>query len=92
MSERKMPEVGDVVIFHDSYGKPHNALIQCVWGPHMINVVVVSSDANKKDSYGRQIEHVTSVSMIGAGHNLVYGMYARYPHEEPIPITAPVQS
>ncbi len=90
--ERKMPAVGDLVIFHDAYGRPFNSLITAVWGPHCINIVRVSNDENRKDDCGRQIERNTSVPMIGAGHSLVYGMYARYPDETPIPVTAPVQS
>jgi hypothetical protein len=68
-------EVGQHVIYVDSVGKPHKALVTVWWGmdengaryPYYAegelgcNVVVISDDELKKDDYGRQIERYTSV-------------------------------
>ena len=56
-----MVNQGDVVMFKDTMGIVKPALVQHVHGPKYINIIVISSDANKEDSYGRQIEHETSV-------------------------------
>ena len=71
--ERKY-EIGQNVIFFDSLGKPHKALVTIWWmGPNEImdyraeggqpgcNLVYVCDDALKSDTYGRQIERATSV-------------------------------
>lgn len=81
------PEIGDAVIYTDEVGVDHNALIQCVWSDTCVNFVFISGDENKKDSYGRQIEHKTSmqhVSKAGA-----YGFYWRWPGEERNPYQPP---
>lgn len=67
--EVSMPEVGDTVVFVDPFRKEHNALVTQVWSgkdwqyafPPGINLVIVSGDASKEDSYGRQIERHTSI-------------------------------
>lgn len=62
--EERVLQVGDVVTYRDEYGVDHNALVQIVHGntaQSCINVVYLSSDETKRDSYGRQIEHATSV-------------------------------
>ena len=74
MNEKKggdtIPEVGDVVIYFDHSGMPHNAVITAVWGPEVypapedapsLNLVYVSTDESKSDPFGRQIERDTSV-------------------------------
>ena len=71
--ERKY-EVGSHVIYFDSMGVPHDALVTIWWmGPNEVptyraendepgcNLVYVSGDLLKKDCYGRQSEHATSV-------------------------------
>ena len=65
-------EVGDVVRFRDSQGVDQNALVIFVHGGYhegspegyhpCINLVVVSKDERKEDSYGRQTQKETSVS------------------------------
>lgn len=55
-------KVGDAVIFVDPIRNEHNAVVTAVWSPDCINVVFVSTDESKTDSYGRQIERETSVS------------------------------
>ena len=61
----KKIEIGDHVIYVDSLGKENNALVQQVWGDPeenpCLNVIVISRDTNKEDSFGRQTEHFTSV-------------------------------
>lgn len=53
--------IDSVVTYKDEHGEDHQALVTCVHGPDCINVVYVSSDPSKTDSYGRQIERATSV-------------------------------
>ena len=82
-------KVGEVVVYHDPVGKPHNALITTVHGPSCVNLVYVSSDSNKQDNYGRQIERQSScchAAMMG-----VHGNYWRYPNEQPNPVVAPLE-
>ena len=80
-TEHRIPVVGDAVIYCDPKGKDHNALVQIVWGgpTPAINVCFVSDDENRKDNYGRQIMHETSVSAVSyAG---AHGRYWRWPEE-----------
>ena len=65
--------IGDAVVFVDALGKPHEALVTAVHGDYeavggtaddpkpSLNVVYVSDDEQKYDSYGRQIQRETSV-------------------------------
>lgn len=75
----RTPEIGGHVVWTDSQGVDHNALIQCVWSNTCINLVFVSGDENRKDSYGRQLEHATSCTH--ATSNGVHGFYWRWPEE-----------
>lgn len=60
-------QVGDRVAYFDEKGRPRNALVTAVWpdmaddGPPGLNLVTVSMDEEREDSYGRQIERPTSV-------------------------------
>lgn len=75
----KMLHVGDV------RGRQHNALITAVWvifhddSQQCVNLVHVSSDENRQDDYGRQIERPTSVEHVS--RKAVHGMYFRLPDE-----------
>ena len=80
--------VGEVVLWHNPVGKAHKALVTAVWGKNCINLVVVSSDENKKDDCGRQIERHTSSSYKGVSN--VHGFYWRFEDEEPNPYIPPV--
>lgn len=88
------PIVGDHVIFHDSRGVPHAAIVTAVWDQDtlidqpMINCVYVSSDPTKKDDYGRQIERATSCSH-GGTNGACHGYYWRHADEEPNPVREP---
>lgn len=88
MDATKELKVGDVVVYHDPVARPQNALVQAIWGPTCINVVIVSADESRTDSYGRQIEHRTSLSHKSVMN--VHGNYWRLESEEPNPIVAPV--
>jgi hypothetical protein len=61
MQEIKSVKIGDSVIFIDSLRNELPALVTAVWSLPCINVVYVSTDTNKGDTYGRQIERMTSV-------------------------------
>lgn len=86
-------KVRDHVIFVDSLGRPHDALITGMgdpkWHAEMnrepwVNLIIISDDENRSDSYGRQTERFTSVSY-KAGTQ-AHGQYWMYPGEEPNPI------
>lgn len=92
------PQVGDVVVYHDSTGKAHNALITCYFGcvdgegklidvMSCANLVFVSADARRKDECGRQIERVTSIEH--GSQKSVHGVYWRWPEEKPNEYRAP---
>ncbi len=86
MTERNYG-VGDHVIYVDPVGKEHPALVTIWWGPKPTegkqepgcNVVYVSSDGEKKDTYGRQIERATSV--VHQGSQPAYGHFWKWPDQ-----------
>lgn len=91
MAQRPVKDVhvGDTVIWHDSTGGAHKALVTAVWSPNCINVVFVSDDIARQDTYGRQIERATSCN-----HKLqmnVHGFYWRFEDEEPNGYTEPLE-
>lgn len=86
----KEPQLGEAVVFCDPRGVDHDALITAVWGPDCINLVFVSGDESRKDSYGRQVERDTSV--VHVSRSDVHGFYWRYKDEERNPYKAPLQT
>lgn len=70
----KQTKVGDTVTFIDSLRKEIPALVTAVWSPTCINLIVVSEDINKTDTYGRQIERHTSVMNKSCQGDVIYGM------------------
>lgn len=66
MSESDKPSVGDVVTYVDEHSQPHDALVTIYFGGDSpngaMNLVFVSSDPDKSDPYGRQIERRSSIS------------------------------
>lgn len=54
-------EIGDSVIYTDEYRIDHKALVTDVHGESCINLVYVTSDSAKYDSWGRQVERRSSV-------------------------------
>lgn len=89
MSEQKQPRVGEIVVYHDPVGKPSNALVTAVWTPTCINIVIVSEDDSKTDTYGRQIERKTSLQHASVMN--VHGNYFRFPDEKPNEYVAPLE-
>jgi len=86
--------IGDHVIWHDSKGKGHNALVICGFGQDgtppeesCINVVIASPDPKEDDTYGRQIRRETS--QVHKSRQPAHGMYWRFPDEEPNPYVEP---
>lgn len=59
INEIRMPKKRDKVRVVDSTGKHHDALVTNHWN-HTINAVYVTDDDSKTDTYGNQIERITS--------------------------------
>lgn len=55
-------KVGQAISYTDELGQKHDALVTIVWSSIGCNLVFVSSDGAKDDSYGRQIERRSSVT------------------------------
>lgn len=89
MEQTREIHVGDVVVYHNPVAKAFNALITAVWSKTYINVVIVSGDDTKTDSYGRQIERVTSLNHKSS--MAVHGNYWRFEDETPNPIAVPAE-
>ena len=77
--EKRELSVGQRVIFADEYRVEHEALVTAWHGTSCINVVYVSKDPQKTDSYGRQLDRATSVSHMSQN---AYGMFWRWPDED----------
>ena len=58
--ELKMPVIGGHVVYTDSVGKKHDALVTNVFGLYCINLVYVEDDENQTDGYGRKIARQSS--------------------------------
>jgi hypothetical protein len=87
-NNQRLADLAEAVIFTDTKGQDHNALVTAVWGPTCVNLLWVSDDTDKKDQYGRQIERNSSVphvSMAGA-----HGYYFRFRDEEKKMAQAPI--
>ena len=73
-------KIGDTCVYVDEKGIPHDALITAVWMGEFgvnqfpgLNLVYISRDENRDDTYGRQIERETSV--IHKGVQPAHGRY-----------------
>lgn len=85
-------KVGEPVIFIDSMRNRVPALVQAVHGDYgCINLTHISTDKNRTDQYGRQIEHVTSISYHSDQHPTV-GYCWCFPDEEPVINESDVQT
>lgn len=75
------PKVGGAITFVDPLGIERAAIVTAVHGLPMggtkpsINVVYVTGDESKTDTYGRQIERSTSV--VHQGNQAAHGMFWR---------------
>lgn len=81
-------KLGQSVIYVDPVGNDHPALVTAVWSETCVNLVFVSGDPAREDTYGRQIERETSVthaSVQGQAH----GRYWRYEGEPKNPVRPP---
>jgi len=88
MSDERMPETGDAIVYHDSVGTPFNAVVICVWSVKLLNLVTIEDDPSRSDSYGRQIRRITSCSHKSV--MAVHGNYWRWADEDPNPIVQPI--
>lgn len=79
--EQRKPKFGEAVVFVDPYGVAHPALVTAVWGDKCVNVVFVSRDAEKQDTYGRQIER--STSCVHQSIQQAHGNYWRFVDDAP---------
>lgn len=95
MSEEKtieIPEVGDVVVYHEPDGQGRNALITSVHGGspyYLVNLIFVSGNENETDVYGRQTSRATSVTH--KSNTDVHGNYWHYLEETPNPYKEPLK-
>lgn len=83
--------VGGHVIYVDAEGRQNDAVVTAIWGDPekdvpCINVVFVSGDPARSDSYGRQIERETSV--VHRSNQLAHGRYYMMPGDTPNPVAA----
>jgi len=91
--KRQSPCVGDVVVYHDKYGKTYNALVKVSWDQDgqienpCINLVYVSSDPKREDGAGRQT--IVETSIVHGSSQTAHGFYWRRLDEEPNPYVAP---
>jgi len=58
--EREL-KVGQTITFFDEFRVPHDALVTAWWGPTCCNLIYVSKDPKKDDTWGNQIERQSSV-------------------------------
>lgn len=73
-------EIGKAVVFTDSLGQDHLALVTTTFGEKGCNLVYVSEDATRTDTYGRQLERATSV--LHQSIQPAAGMFWRFVTEE----------
>lgn len=86
MSNR--PFVGNAVVYIDSQGVEHNALVCAVWGQDAlpaINVAFLSADEKQVNSFGRQ--SLYSSSVVHQSQQSANAYYWRWPDEEPRSVT-----
>jgi hypothetical protein len=58
-------KIGDSVIYVDTHGVEQEALVTFVHSEQCINIIYVSDDPTRQDSFGRQIVRESSVSVQG---------------------------
>ena len=90
MPDVKSLRVGQHVIFCDTTGNDHDALLSVCWGDYpdgCINVVIVNPEEKQQDQYGRQILRETSVPHVSSAG--AHGFYYRLPDEEKKVYAAP---
>jgi hypothetical protein len=78
--EQRKPQHGDVLVYVDPHREEHNALVTAVHGDKCVNLVYVSTDESKHDSYGRQIQRETSC--VHRSLQQARGNFWRWPDEQ----------
>lgn len=81
MSEPRKAKIGQDVVFVDPVGQACPAVVTASWGWPSVNIVIVSRDENKTDTYGRQIERHTSI--VHQSVQPAHGNYWRFTDEKP---------
>ncbi len=76
--EREL-EHGTHIIFVDEHGVSRDALVTAWHGESCCNLVFVTGDEKRSDSYGRQIERHSSV--VHDANQPAHGMYWHWPDE-----------
>jgi hypothetical protein len=77
---QRVPRMGEHVVYVDPVGVRHDALVTQPWGPTCCNLIFVTNDEARRDSYGQQIERQSSC--IHKGLSPVHGNYWRFADEE----------
>lgn len=83
-------EVGHQVVYVDPTGAQIPALVTAIWGDPKgpavpcINLVYVSTDPQRTDNFGRQMERQTS--LVHRSAQPAHGNYYMLPDDEPNPI------
>lgn len=72
-------EPGSHIIFVDEHGVARDALVTQWWGEQCANLVFVTGDAKRRDSFGAQIERHSSV--VHEANQPAHGMYWCWPDE-----------
>jgi hypothetical protein len=72
--------VGKSCVYHDSRGRPYDALITAVWGPQCVNVVYVNDVEGQKDSYGQKL--IRATSLMHGSVQQAHGNYWMLPGEK----------
>jgi len=72
-------EFGAHIIFVDEHGVSRNALVTAWHGESCVNLVFVTGDVKRHDSYGAQIERHSSV--VYEANQPAHGMYWCWPDE-----------
>lgn len=83
----KPVHTGDAVVYVDPVGLVHPALVTQPWSETCVNVVFVSRDDARRDSYGRQVERQSSC--MHASVVPVHGNYWRHTDDPAKPTEQP---
>ena len=87
MNER-VAQYGQAVKYLDELRIERDAVVTAVWSPTCINIVIVSKDESKQDSYGRQIERETSLMHQSTQGEYAIGKCWRFVDEVALPVRA----